>query len=174
MSDVPFLFISDHDFFAFKIFLILKYGTRGSASTSNAQTCPKLQWIGPTQGDWHGIIESSADRWVGEQLRVYKRWTKEEQEEKRAKWIEESTATKDAKLERPKGSKVNQRDTKMLRDWTRLGLLEDEPDLQAACDLLRNQGHGVRKSNVPTWDELLTADLEVSTFSPLHVRLSGS
>lgn len=141
------MYISDHDFQGFQIFLNLKYGSKNMAFLSQTQTCLQLEWVGPTMQDLETVAEAGSQSYIKDQAQNHLSWTKKDREEARQTWL---TKKKTAVLDFAKNgqnAKFNAKeDTKLLQNWRELGLLKVEPALAKEALEIESSKHGVHIS----------------------------
>ena len=143
LKDVPFLYIADHDFHGFHIFSVLKYGCRSSAWASEIQTCPQLQWIGPSRKD---LVKSPANylpQWEVQYRADHPRASDDDVKKESENWKAQLASRIDQKFVR-----TYQKDKEMYRGFQRTGWLSHEPAIRRELDLMLRQDSKFRVADL--------------------------
>ena len=130
--EVPFLYISDHDFDGFGIYSVLKYGSAGQAFCSPTVVCPRLQWVGPTKAD---LEASPAD--FKEQYRQQYALDHPHQSEEAVAAVVDAWEQKQAQKIEHKYDKVTRCDKTKIVGWKNKGWLQHEsPIVQSEVEAM--------------------------------------
>lgn len=145
LANVPFMYISDHDFCGFQNFFNLKYGSRNLAFLSQTQTCRQLQWIGPTTADLEKVAEAGSQFYVKDQAQNHRSWTNKEREDVRQKWLAKCKKTTEEWITKGEGCQCQKKDDSLLlKNWRTFGLLDLEPKVAKEALAIEEMNHGVR------------------------------
>lgn len=125
LSDVPFLYISDHDFQGVQIFQVLKYGAITSAYASDILVCSRLIWAGPSKEDLCQSPEAYREMYMAQYRSDFRRKSDEEVEKAVGTWQRRMSDKLEKKL-----VKATKKDREIVRAIERFGWLEHEPNLR--------------------------------------------
>ena len=131
LSDVPFLYLSDHDFQGVQIFQVLKYGAVASAYASDILVCSRLIWAGPSKEELCQSPTAYQEMYMAQYRSDFKRKSDEEVVKAVAAWQEKMSNKIEKKL-----VKTTKKDRELVKAFERLGWLEHEPDLRDEVKLM--------------------------------------
>ena len=131
LSDVPFLYLSDHDFQGVQIFQVLKYGAVASAYASDILVCSRLIWTGPSKGELRQSPMAYREMYMAQYRSDFVRKSDEEVVRAADVWQEKMSNKIEAKL-----VKNTRKDREIVKAFERLGWLEHEPDLRDEVKLM--------------------------------------
>ena len=125
LSDVPFLYISDHDFQGVQIFQVFKYGAVASAYASDILVCSRLIWAGPSKEELCQSPEAYREMYMAQYRSDFRRKSDEEVEKAVGTWQRQMSDKLEKKL-----VKATKKDREIVRAIERFGWLEHEPKLR--------------------------------------------
>ena len=125
LSDVPFLYVSDHDFQGVQIFQVFKYGAVASAYASDILVCSRLIWAGPSKEDLCQSPEAYREMYMAQYRSDFRRKSDEEVAKAVGTWQNQMSNKLEKKL-----VKATQKDRELVRAFGRFGWLEYEPNLR--------------------------------------------
>ena len=131
LSDVPFLYLSDHDFQGVQMFQVLKYGAVASAYASDILVCSRLIWTGPSKGELRQSPMAYREMYMAQYRSDFKRKSDQEVVKAADAWQEKMSNKIEKKL-----VKTTKKDREMVKAFERLGWLEREPDLRDEVKLM--------------------------------------
>ena len=131
LSDVPFLYLSDHDFQGVQIFQVLKYGAVASAYASDILVCSRLMWLGPSKEELCQSPVAYREMYMAQHRSDFIRKSEEDVVKAADAWQEKMSS----KIEK-KFMKATKKDREIVKAFERLGWLEHEPDLRDEVRLM--------------------------------------
>ena len=125
MSNVPFLYVSDHDFQGVQIFQVFKYGAVASAYASDILVCSRLIWAGPSKGELCQSPKAYREMYMAQYRSDFRRKNDEEVAKAVDTWQNRVSDKLEKRLVR-----ATKKDREIVRGLERLGWLEYEPNLR--------------------------------------------
>jgi hypothetical protein len=141
---LPILFMSDFDFHAIQIFLNCKFGSKSMAWGSAIQSCPSLEWVGPTRQDIEAGREHVAKTITDAAAADNPMWTDEQKEARRVAELKGLLSSDKIYFKNSTETRVNAIDRSMAAGWISIGMLDHCPLLKQELEKLLRIGRGVR------------------------------
>ena len=131
LSDVPFLYLSDHGFQGVQIFQVLRYGAVASAYASDILVCSRLIWTGLSKGELCQSPMAYREMYMAQYRSDFKRKSDEEVIKAVVTWQAKMSNKIEKKL-----VKTTKKDREIVKAFERLGWLEYEQDLRDEVKLI--------------------------------------